>query len=110
MATSVEIVVIENRFGTISRRMQAGIAEAKARAAITIMNAADPLTRVDTGALRANKTSEIDDSGVTVNWHQNYAAYQNNGTVYMTGTHFAEAGLDAARGPFLDAIARVVEG
>jgi hypothetical protein len=110
MAASIQVVVDFNKFGAISRRMQQGIDDALDTAMLTIVNVADPITPVDTGALRANKTLERDARGATVSWNQEYAAYQELGTIYIAPVGFARAGLEAAEGPFLDALSRIIEG
>ncbi len=107
---SVSIEVVHNRFGRIASNMQGALDDALGTAALTIVAVADPLTRVDTGALRANKTIQRDASSVTVTWNQEYAAYNELGTVHMSPQPFARPGLEAAEPQFLASLARLIEG
>lgn len=107
MADAVQIFVVSNRFRAIAGEVSGRINDALDTAMLTIVAVADPLTRVDTGALRANKTLRRDGNGATVTWIQDYAAHQNDGTRYMQGTHYANTGMDAATPPFLAALAKL---
>ena len=93
--STVSIVVTKNDFPRIASRLSRGVDRALDLAAVSAIEVADPLTRRDTGALVNNKSVEKGAESRTVHWHQNYAAFQNGGTRYQSGTHFADKGADA---------------
>jgi HK97 gp10 family phage protein len=101
MVATIGIVVDFNRFGPISRELGRKVSDALDTAALTIVEVADPLTPVDTGALKANKTINRSGDSVTVTWNQEYAAYNELGTIYMSPRPFARPGLEAAEPQFL---------
>lgn len=101
---TIAIVVDFNRFGSISRELGQKIDDALDMAALQIIEVADGLTPVDTGALRANKTIERTAESVTVTWNQEYAAYNEMGTIHMSPRPFARPGLEAAEPAFLAAL------
>jgi len=107
MAITIRTTVPVNRFPQIASRMNARIDAAFDHAAQTCIAAADPLTRVDTGNLVSNKTIEKGGDTLLLTWNADYATFQNDGTVYMGGTHFANAGFDAASPVFIADIANV---
>ncbi len=107
---TVSIVVDYNHFGRIASNMQGALDDALGTAALTIVAVADPLTAVDTGSLRGNKTIQRDASSVTVTWNQSYAGYVELGTVHMSPQPFARPGLEAAEPQFLASLARLIEG
>ena len=107
---AVSIVVDYNKFGAIAGHLQGGLNDALDTAALTIVEVADPLTRVDTGFLRANKSIERSDDGVTVTWNAEYAAYNELGTIHMSPQPFARPGLEAAEPQFLESLKNLVEG
>ncbi len=93
---SVSIEVRLNRFPQLAGQFDAMVEGALDAGVVTAIAVADPLTRRDTGALVANKTIERSQGQRTLTWNQDYAAFQNDGTIYMSGTHFANQGADAA--------------
>lgn len=107
---SISIVVDYNHLGRIASNMQGALDDALGTAALTIVAVADPLTRVDTGALRANKSITRTASSVEVTWNQEYAAYNELGTIYMSPRPFARPGLEAAEPQFLASLSRLIEG
>ncbi len=93
---SVSIEVTLNRFPQLAGQFDTMVEGALDDGVKTTIATADPLTRVDTGELRGNKTIERGQGSRTITWNQDYAAFQNDGTIYMSGTHFANQGADAA--------------
>lgn len=93
---SVSIEVTLNRFPQLAGQFDAMVEGALDAGVVTAIAVADPLTRRDTGALVANKTIEREAGGRTITWNQDYSAFQNSGTAFMSGTHFANLGADAA--------------
>lgn len=92
-----------NKIPGVMPRCNQGAAAAINTAVMATIRSADPLTRVDTGALKSNKeivTASPGSLSGSVTWVQEYAIYQNSGTVYMSGTHFADQGAAAARPTF----------
>lgn len=64
---------------------------------ITLLEVADPLTPVDTGALRANKLILRGEGQREIVWNQHYAIYQEFGTTHgIPAKLFATQGGDAA--------------
>lgn len=92
----IQIVETLNRFEELAAELAQRNQRALKKGVDTCVKVADPLTRVDTGMLKANKTIELSAESATITWNQNYAAYQNFGTYKMSGTNFAGAGMDAA--------------
>lgn len=75
--------------GTLEAALDAGVA--------TCIAVADPLTPVDTGALKGNKSIERGAGSRMITWNQHYAAYQEFGTSRgVPARGFAKAGADAA--------------
>lgn len=107
MAITIRTSVPVNRFPQIASRIDQGVTAALDHAVQTCIAAADPLTRVDTGALVGNKQIERGGDSRTVTWTESYAGYQNDGTIYMSGTHFANAGFDAASPGFISDLSKV---
>lgn len=86
-----------NNLGAIAATIQPFVEDTLDHGVVTLIEVADPLTRVDTGALRANKSMTKSAGLREVQWNQSYSAYQNYGTYKMEGTHFATIGADAAQ-------------
>lgn len=107
MAVSLDIVVVSNRFGPIAASMQGIVNDALDNAVLALIETADPLTPVDTGALKGNKTIEATGESRTVTWNQDYAAYNEFGTVHMAPRPFARPGIDAAEPVLLEGLARI---
>lgn len=64
-------------------------------------------TPVDTGFLVGSSGVEIGDMEAWLRWGAEYAKYQNNGTRFITGHHFAEQGAELARPGFEEAMREV---
>jgi hypothetical protein len=91
-----QVIVVSNRFPQLAGQFDRMLEDAFDAGVLTCIAAADPLTRVDTGALRANKSIARSTGSRDITWNEDYAGYQNDGTRYMEGTHFANQGMDAA--------------
>ena len=93
----ITVQVLNNRFGQLANSLDAAL-EAALDAGVKAATAtADPLTPVDTGELRGNKTIERSPGSRTITWNQHYAAHQEFGTSRGVPAHgFAKAGADAA--------------
>lgn len=100
----VEIIVAENLFPEIAARIEDANRTALNAGGQAAKAAADAVTRVRTGALVGNQTVENDGTNWMNTWAMFYAIYQDFGTYKMTGTHFGEAGIDAAAPGFLAAL------
>lgn len=96
MEITGQMTVTSNLFLSIAAQMDSRINAAFDHTAQTCIAAADPLTRVDTGNLVSNKTIEKGSDSLRLTWNADYAGFQNDGTVHMSGTHFANRGFDAA--------------
>lgn len=94
---SITIDVISNRLGELRASLD-GTLEAALDAGVAVAIAtADPLTPVDTGLLRGNKSVERTTGSRVITWNQEYAAYQEFGTSRgVPANGFAQAGADAA--------------
>ena len=94
---SVTIEVTLNRFGEFAGTLDSTLQAALDAGVQTCIATADPLTPVDTGALRANKSISGGGDSRTITWNQDYAAYQEFGTSRgVPARHFARSGADAA--------------
>lgn len=96
MSIAASIFVRRNDCPRIAARLGDAVDDALDNAVATCIEVADPLTPVDTGALRANKSIERGNYSRTVTWNQDYAVYQEKGTVHIPARPFAEPGADAA--------------
>lgn len=92
----VSVAIPLNRFPQIADALHPYIEGTLDHAMVTLQEVADPLTPIDTGALRANKTFERTSGARTVTWNQHYAVYVHEGTYKMAATPFARIGADAA--------------
>jgi len=102
----MQIVVVSNLFPGLAGQFDAMVEDALDIGVLTCIEAADPQTRRDTGALVANKTIGRGQGWRDVTWNQDYAAYQNDGTRFMEGTQFANRGADAALPVIQDRLGR----
>lgn len=71
------VTIRSNKLPGMDGRLRTAVRDALTKGALDIYAASLPLTPVDTGALRANVTATADG----VHWQQEYAAYQEFGTV-----------------------------
>lgn len=97
---SVQVIERFNRIPGVPAKADAGAADALNKAVARTIQVADPLTRVDRGLLKGNKRIVNASPGsltASVDWLQEYAIYQDKGTVFMSGTFFADNGAEAAR-------------
>lgn len=74
---NVDVVIISNKFPGMSGRLRQADRDIRMKGALDIYATSIPYTPVDTGALRGNVTTN--ETGVY--WHQDYAPYQEFGTV-----------------------------
>ncbi|MDQ3526078.1 MAG: hypothetical protein M3451_13640 [Chloroflexota bacterium] len=93
---SVSIEVRLNIFPQLAGQFDAMVEGALDAGVQTAIATADPLTPVDTGALRGNKTIERGQGSRTITWNQDYAAFNEMGTYKMAARPFAAPGADAA--------------
>lgn len=107
MEFGLQITVLSNLFPSLTTQMDSRINAAFDHAVEACIAAADPLTRVDTGALVSNKAITRGADSLTIEWIQPYAGFQNDGTVHMSGTHFANAGFDAASPVLISELGKV---
>jgi hypothetical protein len=84
-----------NKFPGMEDRFQQEVEDTMDRAVLAAIQAADPQTRVDTGALRANKEVIESSDERIIRWLQEYALYQDQGTIFHSGTNFTEAAAQA---------------
>lgn len=93
---AVRIVATLNRFPEFARSLPAVRERALDAGVAQCIATADPLTPVDTGALRGNKVIDSGAGSRTITWGQSYAAYVELGTYKMGARPFARPGADAA--------------
>ena len=108
MSFGAKLTVTNNRFPELVAAFPDITAQILNNAIDDMVAAADPLTPVDTGALRANKTITLATSGNqngSVTWNQPYVVYQEFGTVHNPPRSFIRGGADAATPRYLDALA-----
>ena len=104
----ITLNVTKNNLPRIEAQFDDGVADVINHGILTAIEAADPLTRVDTGALIGNKVIDYASPGKfegEIHWAQEYAEYQNAGTVYMDGTHFADEGAKAGHEDIVSGLA-----
>lgn len=95
MAVRVEVAL--NRFPELASTFDAAVERALDAGVQVCIATADPLTPVDTGLLRANKSITAGPGVRTITWNQHYAAYQEFGTSRgVSAKRFAATGADAA--------------
>jgi HK97 gp10 family phage protein len=94
MAVTIEVTL--NRFGAFAGTLDAMLQRALDAGVLACIATADPLTRVDTGAMRANKSISGGGDARTITWNQHYSGYNEFGTYKMAAQPFARPGADAA--------------
>ncbi len=91
------IRVERNEFPKVQRDLPNGVDVGLGRVAERVVYYARPYVRVKTGALRGDTSvAKVRQGHWRAMWNRPYAIFQNFGTVYMSGTHFAERGRDEA--------------
>jgi hypothetical protein len=90
-----------NNISSVTPKARAGAQAAIQKAIAATIQAADPLTPVDTGALKANKAIVVGSLQGSVTWIQEYGIYQEEGTIHIAGKHFARNGSEQARPTFI---------
>src|SRR5699024_3329058 len=93
---SVGIHVLSNRFGELARSLDRTVESALDTGVKTLVAGADPLTAVDTGAVRANKVFESSAGYRSIVWAQSYSVYVHEGTYKMAARPFARMAMPAA--------------
>lgn len=79
----VSVIVVSNRIPQVTPKMRAGAAAALNAGGMAMIGYADPLTPVDTGLLKGNKTIKNASPGsltFSCTWNQFYGIYQEFGT------------------------------
>lgn len=107
MSNGYTVEVKSNNLGKLS----AG-AKAKGQAAVSktihdCQSFSAPFTPVDTGFLVGSSGIKIGDMEAWLQWSAEYAIYQNGGTRFIAGRHFAEQGAKIAEPGFLMAMREV---
>lgn len=90
---SARIEVVFDRTPGASARVRAGARDVDRRAALAVYAYSQPMTPVDTGALKSNVTVGPD----FVHWHQNYAMFQELGTRHLAPRLFATTAVNRVR-------------
>lgn len=81
------VVIRSNHLPGMAGRLREADRDIRMKGALDMYAVSLPLTPIDTGALRGNVS--VNENGV--HWHQDYAAYQDKGTVRgVTPKLFAE--------------------
>lgn len=88
-----------NILGYLADSLDQTVEDALDHGIVTAWEVADPLTPVDTGALRMNVTVAKRPGEREMTWNQHYAIYQEFGTSRgVPANLFATQGADAATG------------
>lgn len=98
------VIVRFNDFPELAGRVEDAVEDALDQSVQVTIQVADPLTRVDTGALKGGKQINRTSESAEVIWTADYAAYQNFGTYKMSGTHFADIGAEAGARALVSAL------
>lgn len=97
----VSVIVVKNLVPAVTPKMRAGAANALNAGLMATIGYADPLTPVDTGLLKGNKTIKNAAPGnltASVTWNQYYAWYQEAGTSRgVKAKRFAQTGANRAQ-------------
>lgn len=104
--------------GVLTAKGIAAVVQATNETAEDLVGKAQPLARVDTGALRGGIHAEpavVTGSGVTARVStgaetDEYSFYQHQGTRYMSGTHYLERPLIAEGEVYREHIAAAARG
>lgn len=104
MAVNATISIRSNRFPALATTFIRGVDDALDLATATCLEVANPMTPVDTGALVSNKTIDRGEYSREITWNQEYAAFQNNGTVHIAPKQFADRGAEAAEPALLQSL------
>lgn len=102
---TVTIVERFNKFPGMPARLTAADRDIRTKWAFDVRAGSVPLTPVDTGALVNNVQVEPG----SVHWLQDYAGYQNGGTIFVAPKLFAQHGVELAT-PGATAAYRQLEG
>ena len=97
---NVSVIVVRNEIPNVTPRMRAGAAAALNAGGMAMIGYADPLTPVDTGLLKGNKTIKNASPGsltFSATWNQEYAWFQEGGTSRgISAKRFAQTGSQRA--------------
>lgn len=111
MAGDVTIQVVFNLVPEVTPKLRAGAAAALNSAIMATIGYADPLTPVDTGLLKGNKTIKNASPGslsASVTWNQYYSVYQELGTRRgVRAKKFATSGSERAKPLLISEMAAV---
>jgi HK97 gp10 family phage protein len=108
--TQMTVRIVFNHTPGVPAKVQQGAADAINKGLMTLVAAADPVTPVDTGALRGNKSIQNAAPGsltASVTWNQHYAVYVHFGTYKMAARPFAQHGVSVAQGVLAAEVAAV---
>lgn len=110
------INVTHNRFGPIANSAAAGVASRMRTGMLQFLMIADRKTPVDEGLLKGNKTIVAPTASLfgnpkgKITWNQHYGIYQEFGTVYMPGVHFASQAAAMIMPDYVASFKGVFEG
>ncbi len=102
---NITIDVVRNDFPRIGGKLGRHVEDTVAWAVMQTVAVAAPLTPVDTGALRANVSTQVSGESGTVTWGQEYAAYVEMGTYKMAPQPFAGPAVDQVGPQFVARLA-----
>ena len=105
MSMSIDVMVVSNRFPEIAGKLQRHVTETVQWAVTQEVAVAQPITPVDTGALRSNTSTSVSGDSGTVTWNQYYAAFVHEGTYKMAARPFARQALDIVGPQFVARLA-----
>ena len=107
MSVSASITVSSNRLPSIASQLGRRVVDAINEALLNADEASIPVTPIEFGLLRSNKTFDYASGGKhsgELTWNQEFAIYQDQGTSHIPANEFAQAGIDAATPQFLSAM------
>lgn len=92
MKYSLRLEIKYNKFPQIAKALPQAADDIQARTVFMLVQAADPITPVDTGNLKNNKTIDPGGGGKagSVHWHAPYAGFVNYGTRRMPARPFID--------------------
>jgi hypothetical protein len=111
MPVNATIIVRFNLLPGVTPKLRAGAARALNTGIMATVGYADPLTPVDTGNLKGNKTFDLANPGKLVSqvtWNADYAIYQEMGTSRgVSAKRFAAGGAEQAQPALVAAMTAV---
>jgi hypothetical protein len=100
---SVIVTITSNRLPPMPANLNRAAKDITRKAILDVVAHADPLTPVETGAMKNNKV--ITDT--SIHWLQDYTGFQNFGTVHVPPRLFATTAVSVVRPQWIAALGQI---